>query len=74
MSVWLKNLQNKVVFSESLLKLHCTVLLNLLGAGSYRVNVVCMDAKEIRVLNNRYRNVNHPTDVLSFPFHEVLAL
>lgn len=71
MVVWLRNFQSAVVFSESLLKLHSTFLLHLLGAGSYDVNIVCMEEKEVQALNWRYRGVNSPTDVLSFPYHEV---
>ena len=71
MAIWLRNVQRKVIFRESLLKLHCTFLLSLLKAEKYDVSVVCMGAKEIQALNKRYRNINHPTDVLAFPYHEV---
>lgn len=71
MVVWLRNFQRIVQFSEPLLKLHCTFLLNVLGAGKYDVNLVCMGAEEVQSLNKRYRGVDSPTDVLSFSYHEV---
>lgn len=71
MVVWVRNFQSAVVFCESLLKLHCTFLMHLLGAGRYDVNVVCMDGSAIQTLNKRYRAVDSPTDVLAFPYHEV---
>lgn len=71
MVVWVRNFQTAVVFSESLLKLHCTLFMHLLGAAKYDVNVVCVDTKSIQALNRRYRAVDAPTDILSFPYHEV---
>lgn len=35
--------------------------------GHYEVSVVYTDNEEIRLLNNRYRNIDSSTDVLSFP-------
>lgn len=69
--LWVRNFQCAVQFSEALLKLHSSFLLELLGAGKYDVNIVCMTSKAIQALNWRYRGINTPTDVLSFPYHEV---
>lgn len=71
MVVWVRNFQSAVAFSELLLKLHSTFLLQVLGAKQYDVNIVCMEEEEIQMMNRRYRNVNGATDVLSFPYHEV---
>lgn len=71
MPVWLQNLQSRVVFNSHLLKLHCGFLLHVLGVGRWDVSVVCVGREEIRNLNRSYRNVDSPTDVLSFPYHEV---
>ena len=72
MPVWLHNLQRQVVFNQHLLKLHCGFLLHVLGVGRWDVSVVCVGREEIRALNQSYRKVDAPTDVLSFPYHEVL--
>lgn len=73
MSVWLRNLQTKVQFNRHLLHLHSTLLLHLLCPASsrFRVSVVCVDEEEIQQLNRVYRKVDKPTDILSFPYHEV---
>ena len=72
MPVWLHNLQSQVVFNQHLLKLHCGFLLHVLGMGRWDVSVVCVGREEIQALNQSYRKVDAPTDVLSFPYHEVL--
>ena len=71
MPVWLHNLQRQVVFNQHLLKLHCGFLLHVLGVGRWDVSVVCVGREEIQALNQSYRKVDAPTDVLSFPYHEV---
>ena len=72
MPVWLQNLQSRVIFNSHLLKLHCGFLLHVLGVGRWDVSVVCVGREKIQNLNHSYRNVDSPTDVLSFPYHEVL--
>ncbi len=74
MPVWLRNLQKFALFSECLLKLHSTFLLQAAGAGRFDLSVVCVSEGEIRDLNRSYRNVDRPTDVLSFPYHEEVGL
>lgn len=71
MPVWLKNLQRAVRFNENLLYFHCTFLLNAARADRFNVSIACADNREIRNLNRKYRNVNAPTDVLSFPYHKI---
>ena len=34
------------------------------------VNILITDDDAIRDINNRYRNIDEPTDVISFPMHE----
>ncbi|MBQ7128359.1 MAG: rRNA maturation RNase YbeY, partial [Clostridia bacterium] len=38
--------------------------------GEYEVNITFVDNKKIRELNKKYRNIDKPTDVLSFPMGE----
>ncbi len=35
--------------------------------GEYEVNITFVDNEKIRELNKKYRNIDKPTDVLSFP-------
>ncbi len=45
-------------------------LLNQCGVKDYTVSILLVDDKKICQLNNRYRQKNQPTNVLSFPFAE----
>lgn len=70
MPVWLRNVQSLVRLNEHLLKLHSNFLLQAAGAGRFDLSVVCLSEAEVRELNRVYRNVDRPTDVLAFPYHE----
>ena len=59
-----------MIFNEHLLKLHSLFLVNLAGASRFDLSVVCVSEREIRDMNRAYRNVDSPTDVLAFPYHE----
>lgn len=59
------------MFNESLFKMHCCFLLNVFGAGRYDTSVVCVTDQRMRQLNKVYRGEDTPTDILSFPYHEV---
>ena len=73
MAVWLKNFQSRVPIREALLKMQSCFLLNAIGCARYDVSIVCTTDEEVQHLNNVYRNINRPTDILSFPYHEVNA-
>ncbi|NWJ07513.1 YBEY Endoribonuclease, partial [Crypturellus undulatus] len=49
------------------------VLRAALGAARFDVALVCAGNDTMRRLNAAYRRRDEPTDVLSFPFHEVAA-
>ncbi len=74
MDIVIANEQNKVEIEENLFeKLEQVGILALSEAGSvdnYEVSVLITDNEEIRSLNNKYRNVDTDTDVLSFPLFE----
>ena len=74
MSVWLRNLQSRVTFNCHLFKLQSSLLLQLLcpGSSKFSVSIVCVDREDIQHLNKVYQKVDQPTDVLSFPYHEVI--
>lgn len=38
--------------------------------GEYEVNITFVDNKKIKELNSKYRDIDSPTDVLSFPMGE----
>ena len=61
------------MFNESLLRLHCSFLLHAIRAGRFDVSIVCVSDHRIQHYNHNYRGIDKPTDVLSFPYHEVGA-
>ncbi len=71
MPIWLRNFQSRVIFNESLLKIHCCFLLNSFGVSQFDTSVVCVTNNRMHQLNLKYRGEDTSTDVLSFPYHEV---
>lgn len=47
----------------------CFIAEKLVGKNLY-VNVILTNPENIRAMNNKYRNINKATDVLSFPMFE----
>lgn len=54
-----------------LIRRACNAVLKLEGfADAAEVNVLLVDAEEIHAINAQFRNIDAPTDVLSFPLGE----
>ncbi|EDO43628.1 predicted protein [Nematostella vectensis] len=70
MSVFVRNFQQRVLFSEALLERDARVLVQLLKADRFDVSIVCAGGKRIKSLNLKYRRRNVQTDVLAFPYFE----
>lgn len=72
--IFIKNDQNRVYFSFELrntIRAAITAALAHEGyVGRAEVSVTITDDEEIHILNNQYRGVDRPTDVLSFPLDE----
>ncbi|XP_020829070.1 endoribonuclease YbeY isoform X2 [Phascolarctos cinereus] len=71
MSLILRNLQSVVPIRRVPLRARIEVLRHILGIRQFDLGVICVDDKGIQRLNRTYRQNPTPTDVLSFPFHEV---
>lgn len=76
MNILLSNHQDKVKISDELMALiRKSIVATLESEEIYEdveVSLLLIDNKEIKHLNNEYRNVNEATDVLSFPMYDDL--
>lgn len=73
MPTLLNNIQTKIALTEAQLSLVTAVLdfcLNRFGKTAAEVSLVLVDNDYIRELNLEYRDLDQPTDVLSFAMEE----
>ncbi|XP_035937547.2 endoribonuclease YbeY isoform X4 [Halichoerus grypus] len=73
MSLVLRNLQRAVPIRRAPLRKKMEIVRSVLGVQKFDLGIICVDNKNIQHINRIYREKNIPTDVLSFPFHEVTA-
>ncbi|XP_050843523.1 endoribonuclease YbeY isoform X2 [Serinus canaria] len=73
MSVALRNAQRAVPLRRAALRRVVCTLRAALGASRFDVGLVCASNALMQRLNGVYRHCPVPTDVLSFPFHQVEA-
>lgn len=71
MSLALRNLQRAVPLRRAPLRRRLQALRGVLGVQEFDLGVVCVDNRRMQRINRTYRGRDVPTDVLSFPFHEV---
>lgn len=71
MGVYIENLQDKVDIKDEIIKLMNEsieiIMENENFADAYNIDVMIVDNEEIREINSEYRDIDKPTDVLSFP-------
>ncbi|NXK92010.1 YBEY Endoribonuclease, partial [Formicarius rufipectus] len=72
MSVVLRNAQCSVPVRRVPLRRAVCALRAALGAARFDVGLVCAGNSLMRRLNGAYRQCPEPTDVLSFPFHQLV--
>lgn len=65
--VQIRNLQRKMVDTEFLKKVACRVLDDNLAFEKKEISMAIVDIKEMAKLNEKFRGVKEPTDVLAFP-------
>ncbi|XP_026128394.1 endoribonuclease YbeY isoform X2 [Carassius auratus] len=73
MGVVLRNLQSVVPLRRARLRRDVEVLRHIFGVQRFDLGIICVDNRRIQHINNLYRKNNQPTDVLSFPFYEVVT-
>uniref|UniRef100_A0A8I3WSP7 YbeY metalloendoribonuclease n=1 Tax=Callithrix jacchus TaxID=9483 RepID=A0A8I3WSP7_CALJA len=74
MSLVIRNLQRVIPIRRAPLRSKIEIVRRILGVQEFDLGIVCVDNKTIQHINRIYRDRNVPTDVLSFPFHEVTAI
>lgn len=71
MGVYIENLQDKVEIKDDIIKLMNEsveiIMENEKFTDAYNIDVMIVDNERIRQINSEYRNIDKPTDVLSFP-------
>jgi probable rRNA maturation factor len=71
MGVYIENLQDKVDIKDEINKLINKsieiIMENEKFADEYNIDVMIVDNEKIREINSEYRDIDKPTDVLSFP-------
>ncbi|KAG6926631.1 putative ybeY metallopeptidase (putative) [Chelydra serpentina] len=72
MSLVIRNLQKVIPLRRIPLRRRIEILQKILDVQQFDLGVICLNNRNIQLLNSTYRQKNVPTDVLSFPFHENL--
>ncbi|MFQ5671889.1 MAG: rRNA maturation RNase YbeY [Nitrospinales bacterium] len=67
MPVYVRNAQRKCKINTRGLKKQLLIILDTLGCRDRELSVLFAGDARIRKLNARYRDIDRPTDVLSFP-------
>lgn len=67
------NIENKLNYQIPAQKEIEPVILDVLKEkgldGNFEIDLKFVDKNEVQALNKKYRQINKPTDVLSFPIH-----
>ncbi len=71
MTLLLRNIQSIVKFNVKQFKSDVQLLRRVASVDSYDLGILCASNEYIQELNMTYRNKDKPTDILSFPFHDV---
>lgn len=71
MTLALRNAQRAVPLRRAPLRRRLQALRAVLGVRDFDLGVICVDNERMRRINRTYRGSDAPTDVLSFPLHEV---
>uniref|UniRef100_A0A2K6UBG1 YbeY metalloendoribonuclease n=1 Tax=Saimiri boliviensis boliviensis TaxID=39432 RepID=A0A2K6UBG1_SAIBB len=71
MSLVIRNLQRVIPIRRAPLRSKIETVRRILGVQEFDLGIICVDNKNIQHINRIYRDRNVPTDVLSFPFHEM---
>ena len=71
--ILVKNKQRKVKVNVERLKEHAQKMLEIIGYPDFDLGILLTTSQEIHHYNKSYRGKNKPTDILSFPYHQLNA-
>ena len=66
-TIEVRNLQRKHKIDQGLIRDKSRAILSLCGLKDAELSILIVNNQRIRVLNKKYRGIDRPTDVLSFP-------
>jgi probable rRNA maturation factor len=70
MEILLQNRKNPSRITDQSLRKKTDLILNALGCENCEISIVITDDSDIREINSSYRNIDRPTNVLSFPMDD----
>ncbi len=69
--ITIKNTQRKIKISTARIKKTAQMILNELGYSDFDLGIWLTTNKTIHSYNKEYRGKDKPTDILSFPYHQL---
>ena len=72
MPIIVENLQDSIVIDTAMIEQRAQRMLDSLGYSNLLVGIRLTDDEELQQLNRDFRDKDHPTDILSFPFYPEL--
>ena len=70
--ITIKTTQKKIKSDLTKLKKDARAILGLLNYHDFELNIFLTTSKTIRAYNKKFRKIDRPTDILSFPYHPEL--
>jgi probable rRNA maturation factor len=71
--ITIKNTQRKIKVNTRQLKKDAQAILDLLDYTDFDLGILITNNKTIHRYNKEYRHQDKPTDILSFPYHQLQA-
>lgn len=70
--ITVKNSQRKIKVDTDALQQNALSMLQTIGYDTFDLGILLTTNKTIQQYNKKYRKINKPTDILSFPHHDKL--
>lgn len=72
-TIEVRNLQRKHKIDQGLIRDKSKAILALCGLKDVELSILIVNNRRIRILNKKYRGIDKPTDVLSFPMTPMMG-